>query len=85
MSANTVIRYHANIYKALSDAVKDGLIADNPAKKVYKQKAKQYIAEYYTKDELKALFKAVKGTKTEFAVLTAGFYGFRREEIVGLK
>lgn len=29
--SNTVIRYHANIYKALSDAVKDGLIADNPA------------------------------------------------------
>lgn len=85
VSANTVIRYHANIYKALSDAVKDGLIADNPAKKVYKPKAKQYIAEYYTKDELKALFKAVKGTKIEFAVLMAGFYGLRREEIVGLK
>ena len=85
VSANTVIRYHANIYKALSDAVKDGLIADNPAKKVHKPKAKQYIAEYYTKDELKALFKAVTGTKIEFAVLMAGFYGLRREEIVGLK
>lgn len=85
VSANTVIRYHANIYKALSDAMKDGLIADNPAKKVHKPKAKQYIAEYYTKDELKALFKAVKGTKIEFAVLMAGFYGLRREEIVGLK
>lgn len=85
VSANTVIRYHANIYKALSDAEKDGLIADNPAKKVHKPKAKQYIPEYYTKDELKALFNAVKGTKIEFAVLMAGFYGFRREEIVGLK
>ena len=31
------------------------------------------------------MFKAVKGTKIEFAVLMAGFYGLRREEIVGLK
>ena len=43
VSANTVIRYHANIHKALSDAVKDGLITDNPAQRVRKPKGEHTI------------------------------------------
>ena len=85
ISANTILKYHANIRKALSDATKDGLIGDNPAKKVHKPKANHHVANYYTKEELKTLFKVAKGSKIEFPVLMAGCYGLRREEIVGLQ
>ena len=85
VSPNTVIRYHANIRKALADAVKDDLISCNYADKAHRPKLQPYIADYLCRDELLELFKAVKGKKIEFAVLMAGFYGLRREEIVGLK
>ena len=85
VSPNTVIRYHANIRKALADAVKDDLISCNYADKAHRPKLQPYIADYLCRDELLELFKAVKGKKIEFAVLMAAYYGLRREEIVGLK
>ena len=39
----------------------------------------------YNREELEALFDAVKGTNLEFAVIMAAFYGLRRKEVVGLK
>lgn len=85
LSPNTVIRYHANIHKALEDAFKDGLIPYNYADRAHRPKEEEYIAEFYNRDELLELFEIVKGKKIEFAVLIAAYYGFRREEVVGLK
>lgn len=85
VSSNTVIRYHANIRKALADAVKNDLISCNYADKAHRPKLQPYIAEYLCKDELLELFKVVRGKTIEFAVLMASYYGLRREEIVGLK
>lgn len=85
LSPNTVIRYHANIRKALEDAFKDGLVPYNYADRAHRPKEVEYIAEYYNRDELLELFDVVKGKKIEFAVLIAAYYGFRREEVVGLK
>ena len=79
------IRYHANIHKALEDAFKDGLVPYNYADRAHRPKESEYIAEYYNRDELLELFDVVKGKKIEFAVLIAAYYGFRREEVVGLK
>lgn len=36
-------------------------------------------------EELKELFRIVRGTKIEFPVIMAAYYGLRRSEIVGLK
>ena len=36
-------------------------------------------------EELKELFRVVRGTKIEFPVIMAAYYGLRRSEIVGLK
>ena len=85
LSPNTIIRYHANIHKALEDAFKDGLVPYNYADRAHRPKETEYIAEYYNRDELLELFDVVKGKKIEFAVLIAAYYGFRREEVVGLK
>ena len=85
ISPNTVIRYHANIRKALEEAFKDDLIPCNYADKAHRPKQEEYIAEYYNRDELLKLFEVVKGKKIEFAVIIAAYYGLRREEIIGLK
>ena len=52
VSGNTVLHYHANIRKALSDAVKLKLIPYNPAAEVERPKKDNFVASYYSADEL---------------------------------
>ena len=85
VTSSTVIRYHANIRKALEDAYRNDLIPCNYADKAHRPKKTEHVSKYYTVSELLKLFELVKGTKIEFPVLMAGYYGLRREEIVGLK
>ena len=55
--ANTVIKEHANIHKALKYAVKMDLIPYNPADKVERPKKQRYIADYYRQEELERLLE----------------------------
>ncbi len=82
---NTVKRYHANIRKALEDAVQLDLIESNPASKIKHKKVEQYIAPHYNQQELEQLFEIAKGNQLELHILIAAYYGLRREEVVGLK
>jgi len=83
---NTIRRHHANIHKALKQAFIKGIIPGNPADLVELPKdADQFISEVYTQEELKELFKLVRGERIELAVLIAAFYGMRRGEVLGLK
>lgn len=84
VKGTTVIRYHACIHNALKLAVRKELIPLNPADNVDRPKAEQFIGSFYDKDEMNDLLNAVQGTYLELAVML-GFYGLRREEIVGLK
>lgn len=81
----TVKKYHANILSALSYAEKMDLITSNPAKKVDTPKVEPYVPTFYNKDELQLLFSIIKDTNIKIPILTGAFYGFRREEILGLK
>ncbi len=83
--ANTVIRYHANLRKALQYAVKTDLIVKNPADQVDRPKVNKFVGSFYDKDEINHLLSVVHGTKIELAVMLASFYGLRRSEIMGLK
>lgn len=82
---NTVKRYHANIHKALEDAIRMELIDNNPASHIKHKKTEQYIAKYYNETELKQLFDVVKGDIIEPIVLVTAYYGLRKEEVLGLK
>lgn len=85
MSASSVKKYHANIHKALDEAVRDELIPANPSDKaILPQKQKSKINPY-TAEEAEALFKAVEGTKMEVPVKLATMFGLRREEVLGLR
>ena len=63
ISGNTVAHYHANIHKALVDAVRLKLISHNPASDVERPKKDNFVASYYTADELMEMFPIFAGTK----------------------
>ena len=85
VSASTVRRYHSNIRKCLQEAFEDGKILMNHADRVKLPKGDAFVGDYYNKDELVKLLEMVKGTKLEFPVFIAVYYGLRRSEIAGLK
>ena len=85
VKANSVQKYHANIRKALTYAVKMDYIQVNPIFKVEKPKKNAFIGSFYSVEEIEKLFEAAKGTYLEIPVLLGAFYGFRRSEIVGLR
>lgn len=85
LKGNTVVKYHANIRKALDYAVQTDLIQSNPAIKVGRPQQEQFIADYYNQDELNNLFKVVKDTPLELIVYLTAFYGLRRSEVLGIR
>lgn len=85
LKGNTIVKYHANIRKALDYAVKTDLIPSNPAIKVGRPQQEQFIADYYNESELNTLFQIVKNTPIEVIVTLTAFYGLRRSEVLGLK
>lgn len=85
IKANTIKRYHANIHKALKDAMQLDLIDINPADKATPGKIEQYIAQHYNEEELKQLLEVSKDELIELHILLAAYYGFRKQEVVGLK
>lgn len=85
LKGNTVVKYHANIRKALDYAVQTDLIETNPAIKVGRPQQEQFIANYYNEEELNNLFKVVRNTPIELIVNLTAFYGLRRSEVLGLK
>lgn len=85
LKGNTVVKYHANIRKALDYAVQTDLIQSNPAIKVGRPQQEQFIADYYNQEELNNLFKVVKDTPWELIVYLTAFYGLRRSEVLGIR
>lgn len=80
----TVVRYHANIHKALEEAVANDLVPRNVAHKM-RPGTDRFVGSFYLADEAMELIRAAEGTRLELAVLFGLFYGLRRSEIIGLK
>ena len=85
LKSTSVLRLHANLHKALKQAVKLDLIPGNPVDKVERPKAERYTASYYTAEEMEQLFEAAKGSPLELIIQFAAFYGLRRSEVLGLR
>ncbi len=84
-NANTVIHYHAVVRKALQYAVKNELIRENAADKVDRPKKGKYLAAFYSKEELAALFEAAKDDSMSVVIQLAAYYGLRRSEVLGIR
>lgn len=85
LSVCTVKKHHANIHKALDEAVEDGLIKYNPATGIKFPKKKKFVGQFYNEDEIKILKEIIKDTTIEVPVMLTIFYGLRRSEVLGLK
>lgn len=85
LSANTVLKHHANIHKVLDYAVKMQLIVRNVSDAVNVPKKEKFIGKYYSAEQIEKLFECTKGTPIESAVFITAHYGLRRGEILGLK
>ena len=86
-SANTIRHYHANIHKALRDAVRAKYLKSNPASKdhITLPKVIPFRADFYTVEEMHALLEAIKGHKIETPIFLASWFGLRRGEVLGLR
>lgn len=85
VSANTVIHHHANIRKALQQAVRHQKIPCNPADMVERPRKESYISQYYSALEANRLLELIRGDKLEIVVILALCYGLRRSEVLGLR
>lgn len=81
----SILRFHANLHKALKYAVRIDLIASNPVDKVDRPKPQAFMASYYSAEEMEKLFEAAQGHKLELIIQLAAFYGLRRAEVMGLR
>jgi len=85
LSANTIRRHHANIRKAINDAMKNNIVACNIADRVTLPKANYKRIHYYSEEMIEKLLELVKGTKIEVCVYLGVFCGLRRSEVCGLR
>lgn len=85
LSPQSVRRYHAVLHKALNYAVKLEYLASNPADKVDLPKTERYQGKFLSADEVKRLLQISQGTKMEYPIRMAVWYGMRRGEVCGLK
>ncbi len=83
------IRKHLSILKqALNEAVRSGLILQNPAQYVRTPRLAGTVAHrtvFLTPEEGQKLVVAFEGTDLYAAVVLALYYGLRRSEVLGLK
>ena len=85
LSANTIKRHHANIRKAINDAMKNNIVACNIADRVTLPKANYKRIHYYSEEMIEKLLELVKGTEIEVCVYLGVFCGLRRSEVCGLR
>ena len=85
LSPTTIKHHHQNISKALSDAVRRGLIPYNPAAAARTPKQEKFNPEFLNTKEVDDLLILFSGSVVELPVRLCAFYGFRRSEVLGLK
>lgn len=85
LKSNSVLHHHALLHKALADASRKGLIAENPMEKVQRPAKGSYIPHPYTAEEMRTLFAALQGHYMEVPIKLAAYYGLRRSEVLGLR
>jgi len=86
VSGNTVRKHLINISKCLDSAVRQNIIAYNPAKRVDLPKKQKYTgAKFYNERQIEELLGISKGDPLEIVLWLTVFYGLRRSEVLGIK
>ena len=85
LKANTIKRYKNVVNQALKHAVMEDLIPSNPCQYVELPKVEKYNSTFYTIQQIKDLFAAIKGDVLENLIKITVLYGLRRSEVLGIK
>lgn len=85
LSPTTIKHHHQNISKALSDALRRGIIYYNPASAAKTPKAERYRGDYLSPKQIDEMLTLFKGSTVELPVTLCAVYGFRRSEVLGLR
>lgn len=85
LSPKTMKTHKLIIQLALKNAVKNGLIGENPCDFIKLPKMKQREPEFYTISQLNALFTAIRAESLYPLIYFTVIYGLRRSEVLGLK
>jgi integrase len=86
LSPNTVKKHVINISACLETAVRQNIIAFNPAKRIEPiHKVKYTGAKHYNEKQIEQLLECSQGDPLEIVILITLFYGLRRSEVLGLK
>ena len=84
LSPVTVKRHHANIRKALQEAMELNMVPYNVADRTKIPKPPKYHPIVYNSEQIKILLDVSKNTPLESAIRLAIYYGLRRGEVGGL-
>ena len=80
------LHLHKNVlYQTLTEAVKSGLLPSNPCQYVVLPKGVRFESHYYTAQQLKQLFEAIRDEPLCPLLKITAIYGLRRSEVLGLK
>lgn len=80
------VRMHINVIRqTLEEAVKNGLLPNNPCHYLVLPRKQRYQSTFYTVQQLQALFEAIRGEDLYPLVKITALYGLRRSELLGLK
>ena len=85
LNTNTVHKHHQLLFTALDFAVRQEVLNRNPVRRVEAPAKQQPKHSFYNTEQLRILFRVVRGEPLEPAVKLAGYLGLRRSEICGLK
>ncbi len=85
LSARTVRMTHSIVRKALSEAVRWGYLARNPADLATPPRQQPPEMHTWSADELRAFLEHVEGDRYYVAYLLAATTGLRRGELLGLR
>lgn len=66
-------------------AVKNEMISENVADRVDRPKKAKFLANFYSKEELTALFEATADDSMAVVIQLAAYYGLRRSEVLGIR
>ena len=84
LSSNTVRKHHDLLRTALDVAVRQQMIATNPADRVEAPKTKTPERHFYSPQDLAHLLQCAEGHRLELVIKLAAYLGLRREEYCGL-
>jgi len=85
LSDSTIRSAYTVLRQALDGAVRDGLLARNPAAQVKRPAVERVEARYLNADDVSAVLKAAEGSRYHTALLLIAATGLRRGECLALR